>query len=130
MDDRFDDELEVELEEDVFEQEEEELLGKESDLFCKFCGKKITNYKFAIDVNGKFKHICVNPHGILFEIGCFSKAYNCNGIGQSTYEFTWFPGYAWKILVCSGCLSHLGWQYSGPDIFYGLILQNLTEEKK
>ena len=127
----FKEPTELEAEESVVVEDEEEPfeIEEEANLLCKICGNKITNYKYVIEVKGKYKHICVNPHGILFEIGCFSKVFNCHGTGVSTYEFTWFPGFAWRILLCNSCLTHLGWEYSGKDmgVFYGLILQNLIE---
>jgi hypothetical protein len=98
---------------------------------CKFCRTKITLSKYRIKVLGKFKHICANPHGILFEVGCFSDASNCIPVEKPTKEFTWFPGYAWQILVCANCLNHLGWLYtSSKSHFFGLILGNLTQEEE
>ncbi len=48
--------------------------------------------------------------------------------GPKTDEFTWFPGYAWQAVGCSGCSSMLGWRYFGKNGgFYGLILSALIE---
>ncbi len=96
---------------------------------CKFCKTKITSSRYKIKVNGKFKHLCANPHGILFEIGCFSHGTNYVPASKPTEEFTWFKGYAWQIIVCINCLNHLGWIYTlGDSSFLGLILTNLVEE--
>jgi len=98
---------------------------------CKFCKARITSWKFKIKVHGEFKHICVNPNGIVFEVGCFSEASNCIPIDNPTKEFTWFPGYAWQVILCSTCLNHLGWLYtSNNSYFVGLILTNLIEEQE
>jgi hypothetical protein len=73
------------------------------------------------------KHIFSNPHGLLFEIGCFSSAPGCLALGQKTSKFTWFPGYAWQIAVCGGCREHMGWLYAGQGTsFFGLRLDQLV----
>jgi len=48
-------------------------------------------------------------------------------ISDTTTEFTWFNGYAWRIAVCAKCRQHLGWRFESPqDYFHGLILNQLT----
>lgn len=113
------------------EAEEELDLGLSGvNYLCKFCRRKITTSSERIAVNGQHAHICANPYGLLFEVGCFAKAVGCQTTGTPTTEFTWFPGYAWAIALCAGCANHLGWHYTGkpPSEFYGLILGNLVEE--
>ncbi|MCF8085753.1 MAG: hypothetical protein K9J48_02555 [Desulfohalobiaceae bacterium] len=97
---------------------------------CKFCRRMITTSSERIVVNGQHVHICANPYGLLFEVGCFARAVGCQSTGTPTTEFTWFPGYAWSIALCSSCANHLGWYYMGrpPSEFYGLILSHLIEE--
>ena len=97
---------------------------------CKFCRRKITTSSERIAVNGQHVHICANPYGLLFEVGCFARAAGCQSTGIPTTEFTWFPGYAWSLALCAGCSNHLGWCYVGqpPSQFYGLILSHLLEE--
>ena len=97
---------------------------------CKFCRRRITSSSEQIAVNGQHAHICANPYGLLFEVGCFARAVGCQTTGNPTTEFTWFPGYAWSIALCASCANHLGWHYTGkpPSEFYGLILSHLVEE--
>ncbi len=96
---------------------------------CKFCKTKITSAKYKIKVNGKFRHVCANPHGYLFELGCFSNGKNFVPAGNPSKEFTWFPGYAWQVILCATCFAHLGWLYTtSTNSFLGLILTNLIEE--
>ena len=97
---------------------------------CKFCRRRITSASERIVVNGQHVHICANPYGLLFEVGCFARAAGCQVTGAPTTEFTWFPGYAWSIALCANCANHLGWHYTGqpPSDFYGLILSHLVEE--
>jgi hypothetical protein len=100
--------------------------GSESYLLCQQCHQIITSASEMIEVSGFYQHTFANPEGILFEIGCFRKAIGCWYIGPATEEFTWFKGLQWKVAVCSRCLIHLGWLYSGNESFHGLILDRLV----
>ncbi len=107
--------------------DEEELPEEDEELNCASCGQGITHSKHRTTVGGKFQHTCVNPAGILFEIGCFKKARGCREIGPESDEFTWFDGYVWQVTICTGCKAHLGWRFwSADDEFYGLILNRLS----
>ena len=101
--------------------------GRESYLLCQQCHKIITSISEMIEVSGCHQHTFANPEGILFEIGCFKKAWGCWYVGPATEEFTWFKGFQWKVAVCSCCLIHLGWLYvsSGNESFHGLIIDRL-----
>jgi hypothetical protein len=109
------------------EVEDEHLFEHEEELHCAECGQAITRPKFQTRIGGKFQHTCVNPAGILFEIGCFSQAAGCREIGPESDDFTWFDGYTWQVAICSSCRSHLGWRFwSSEDSFFGLILNRLA----
>jgi len=99
-------------------------------IVCRECFNEITYPGNKIVISGTHAHVFFNPHGIVFEIGCFSKAHGCLHTGAPTLEFTWFDGYAWNLALCSRCLNHLGWKYQSEsgDGFYGLILSNLVEQ--
>jgi filamentous hemagglutinin family protein len=98
-------------------------------LLCKSCLNPITSDAYGIEVNGAHSHTFMNPHGIVFNIGCFINARGCLIVGNPTTEFTWFPGYSWRHAICSNCHTHLGWHYqTGGSGFYGLILDRLTNE--
>jgi hypothetical protein len=99
-------------------------------LLCARCGNTITHQDQRIAVNGAHAHSCTNPHGLTFYIGCFRDAPGCAPLGAATTEFTWFPGYAWRITDCAKCGEHLGWLFtSSGDGFYGLIIDRLTSGK-
>jgi hypothetical protein len=102
---------------------------EEKAILCAQCRHSITSPRERIDVHGLHRHTFFNPYGIIFEIGCFRVAPGCRYAGAATEEFSWFPGYHWKIAVCNACGSHLGWLYSAPDKdgFHGLILDTLIE---
>lgn len=97
-------------------------------LLCKSCGEKICPESARSHVQGKHQHAFFNPHGLVFDIGCFRTAPGCVAIGRPSAEFTWFAGYAWRVALCSGCLTHLGWRYEGESVFFGLIMDGLTPE--
>jgi hypothetical protein len=100
---------------------------KEKRLFCAACRHPVTHQDERIPVQGAHEHRCTNPHGITYHIGCFREAPGCTAIGEATMEFTWFPGYAWRIALCANCHAHLGWHFqSQDDYFHGLIVDRLT----
>jgi len=105
-----------------------EELDKEGYLLCQRCFQIITSISEMIEVSGHHHHTFANPEGILFEIGCFKKAWGCWYMGPATGEFSWFKGFQWKVAVCSRCLTHLGWFYVSSDSgsFHGLILDRLV----
>lgn len=78
-------------------------------------------------MNGAHRHTLCNPHGLVFEIGCFTEAPGCATVGGASEFFSWFPGYAWRIAVCRGCTAHLGWAYGSGPAFWGLISDRLVE---
>ncbi len=103
-----------------------------SPLICSACGERITSVRERVEMNGNHAHTFTNPHGFTFDIGCFRSAPGCKPLGEATEAWTWFHGYAWRVAVCGGCGSHLGWGYeptpADPDSrgFFGLILDRLT----
>jgi len=99
-------------------------------LVCKLCRSVITRQELGMEVNGQHRHVFFNPHGYVFELGCFASAKNVVPTGPKTDEFTWFPGLTWQVVACAHCASQLGWRYTGGDGgFYGLILTALIEEE-
>jgi hypothetical protein len=94
---------------------------------CRFCLHGITSSVERISLSGAHRHTFANPHGIVFEIGCFRNAPGCIARGPVTSEFSWFAGYGWRLALCGGCQSHLGWRFQGGESFFGLILSHLIE---
>ncbi len=95
-------------------------------LVCRACMRVITSGGEKIEMNGSHIHGFTNPHGIFFDLGCFRTAPGCVYSRQSSYEFSWFNGYSWRIAVCKTCYTHLGWLFtSGASRFNGLILDKL-----
>lgn len=97
-------------------------------LVCRACRTVVTRPELAVEVNGSHRHVFFNPHGFVFDLGCFASARNVLPTGPRTDEFTWFAGYRWQAVVCAGCAGLLGWRYTGQGhAFFGLILPALTE---
>lgn len=96
-------------------------------LYCVSCLAPITSERLRLSVAGSHRHVFANPHGLVFELGCFSGAPGCAGISPITTDFSWFAGTAWQAAVCAACNLHLGWRYdrAGGDSFFGLLLDRL-----
>ncbi len=113
---------------------ETEEKSTEDDRFirCAQCFQPITRIGDKLSMQGMHLHTFANPHGIVFEIGCFREAMGCRYTGPPTKEFTWFSGYAWKIALCKKCMLHLGWLFlaTGKNSFYGLIIDRLVYPEK
>jgi len=115
---------------DIKEAEELQAEEKEEPFYlCRQCLNPITPKSARIVVNGAHQHTFANPHGIVFDIGCFKEAEGCGAVGSPTDEFVWFAGYMWQVALCRACLAHLGWFFTSAvdDSFFGLIMDHLIE---
>lgn len=102
-------------------------------LRCIQCRHVITRANARMEMHGQHRHVFFNPHGHVFELGCFSLAPGCGAVGPSSEEFSWFAGYAWQVAICARCGLHMGWLYRGVAMsgaFWGLILPNLVEDEE
>jgi len=114
----------------VEEETQEQMLEQEAYIRCRQCRSVIASPEDRINVQGSHQHTFANPHGIVFEIGCFSSVKGCGHVGPASNEFSWFAGYSWQVAVCFMCLTHLGWFFSSPgkESFHGLILDRLITQ--
>ncbi len=107
----------------------DDISGKGDRLLCSACGHPITNVKNKVSRNGSHEHTFANPHGIVFQIGCFAAASGCVADYKEYTDYPWFPGYSWRIELCANCWVHLGWFFrSESDQFHGLVLDKLVQE--
>jgi hypothetical protein len=100
-------------------------------LVCAGCSHVITTERARVEVAGHHRHVCTNPSGVPFDIGCFSLAPGCIPRGPFESYWTWFPGFDWQIVLCGGCMRHLGWGFRHADgsSFVGLILPRIVEAR-
>ena len=98
-------------------------------IVCRQCQQRLTRPREKIPINGSHSHTFANPSGVVFEIGCFRMVSGLSYIGPPSYEFPWFAGHSWQIVICSTCQNHLGWWFQGAGFnsFFGLILDRLQE---
>lgn len=98
-------------------------------IVCKQCQQRLSRPSERIQINGAHSHTFANPSGVVFEIGCFRMVSGLHFIGPPSYEFPWFAGHSWQIVICATCQTHLGWCFKGPGSsqFFGLILERLQE---
>ena len=101
--------------------------NKKEFLRCTECQYPITRKVDRIAINEKHQHVFANPHGYIFQIGCFAQAPGCVIASEETSFFSWFPGHSWQIALCGQCWTLLGWAFrSSESQFFGLILDKLT----
>ena len=100
--------------------------GQAGDWLCACCLNRVANEKNRFSYQGKTEFTFLNPAGIRFEIVTFSQISGCRQTGAPTLEQTWFPAHAWSFCQCDQCGAHLGWYYSGPQSFAGLIKNRLV----
>lgn len=93
----------------------------ENDWLCIWCLNRVANEKDRFLFKGKSEFTFKNPEGIKFHIITFSRARGCKQIGVPTEQYTWFAAHAWCYCICNRCKMQLGWQYTGPHEFVGLI---------
>ena len=112
------------------EEEGKEPAG-EKKLLCRSCLLVITERDEAIEFQGSHEHTFANPHGVVYRIGCFRSAVGCGYAGHPSDEFTWFPGFKWRIALCALCLTHLGWLFTKDTEggFHGLIVDRLIDSQ-
>jgi hypothetical protein len=75
---------------------------------------------------GRDEFSFTNPEGIRFEIITFLRTLGCRQTGKPILEHTWFAGHAWSFCHCAACGQHLGWYYTGPQDFAGLIRERIV----
>lgn len=98
-------------------------------LCCANCGIRITHPVSKVIMQGSHSHQFTNPAGLSFKVACFAVAENTTLEGESTLEHSWFIGYAWQVVCCQQCKTHLGWRFKGNrDAFFGFIADQLKPE--
>ena len=97
-----------------------------SDWLCAWCLNRVASEKDRFAYQGESEFAFKNPNGILFCILTFAQIIGCREAGVPTFEHSWFAGHAWSYCECSQCRGHLGWFYTGPSEFVGLIRDRIV----
>jgi hypothetical protein len=98
-----------------------ELADPGGDWLCAWCHNRIASESDRFQFEGKHEFTFENPERVRFEILTFAETRGCLQSGIPTLDHTWFPGHAWSFCQCDECGQHLGWFYTGPNDFVGLI---------
>lgn len=94
---------------------------------CGACGHALTRESERLEVDGRHQHAFVNPHAYAFTIACYRVAPGCAGSGEASMFWSWFPGHAWRIALCSACGAHVGWSFEREgSAFYGLVVDRIA----
>lgn len=106
---------------------------------CKRCKTRIASYSdiFAMAKGNVNANYC-NPAGYIHETLTVNKTVekSVSMVDRPSTDFSWFPGYAWQIAVCSKCSSHIGWKFVAvtknlkPKAFFGLSCKSLVVSPK
>lgn len=115
--------------EELGDSAETDATDKGRKLCCHLCRHPVTDQGQRITFQGEHTHTRTNPAGYSYAFGCYEHAPGCRRLGPRTDDHTWFPGYDWQIVVCGNCGEHLGWLFSGPGKFYGLIVDRIVPEQ-
>jgi hypothetical protein len=100
---------------------------------CSVCGTLIALSADLVKINGTDTHSFVNPSGIRCNFRSFVHCENVLVDERLFLEYSWFPGYGWRFLICGSCSRHLGWKYDlvnqgmQPQEFFGLLTQAVDE---
>jgi hypothetical protein len=100
---------------------------KEQRWCCVACGNYVCDDGHLIPIDGLTEHYKINPVGQAFRFRSFKQAEGCTYAGQPTAEHSWYTGYLWQFAHCGRCQTQLGWYFSGPEPFFGLINRQLKK---
>ncbi len=89
-------------------------------LRCAVCDLPVAHRHDRQGIDGPAARTFFNPSGILMAVTTFRRAHTAHD-GPATTEFTWFPGYAWRIASCPRCGVQLGWRFEGDTTFWALL---------
>ncbi|XVE97601.1 hypothetical protein REPUB_Repub03eG0033400 [Reevesia pubescens] len=114
-----------------------ELLGRLNRIRCKICQTVIARRSdmLVMSSDGPLGAY-VNAHGNVHEVMTFCKATGLALRSQPVKEYSWFPGYAWTIIKCASCETHMGWFFTAtneklkPKSFWGIRSCQVTDEMR
>lgn len=85
------------------------IIGKALDILkcyfcCKRCDNRVANYDALFAMSKQGQSLFCNPSGYVHETVTFMNIIENSSyvVDRPSTEFSWFPGYAWQILLCNG----------------------------
>lgn len=100
--------------------------GAAGEWLCSWCLNGVARDEDRFSQSGVSEFSFKNPASIWFVILTFERTIGCRQLGIPTLEHTWFPDHAWSYCVCDRCGMHLGWCYTGPNEFAGLVRDRIV----
>ena len=103
-------------------------------LRCIACEVEITSLSQLFGKDGEPPdRVFFNPAGLVMKLLTVRRATNLRLVGSPTDEFSWFPGWTWRIALCAGCGGQLGWLFEAlgdgePPSFWGLLRERLVQK--
>jgi hypothetical protein len=88
-------------------------LEQHATLDCEQCDSELADFKQVFVAQNTMSALgtYVNPNAYVHQIMTLREARNYTVLTRPTLEHTWFPHYAWAILNCDTCGTHIGWLY-------------------
>jgi cereblon len=113
----------------------ERLFIKKSSSFGCLCGSEMIMIGDLINLNSEGISCCyVNSHGYVHDLITAKAINNVKFTGHAETEYSWFPGYSWKIMNCSNCNVHVGWKFQSnklkPAKFYGISRSSIQAVRR
>lgn len=71
----------------------------------------LANIGLDIENNDSFGGIFVNSHAVVHDILLTTSA-DTIVVGEPDPNNSWFQGFGWQIVYCSGCSAHVGWRFT------------------
>ncbi|KOB66813.1 putative cereblon [Operophtera brumata] len=86
-------------------------ISRKSAVCCSGCLAELARreHVFAMSSDGVHSTY-TNPGGHMHDVVTVTRAVHVAPAGLASAEYSWFPGYAWTILMCSRCMAHVGWR--------------------
>jgi hypothetical protein len=109
--------------------------GERARWVCAACGTKITDPSAVFGPGGAPSvQVFTNPAGKVCRVMTVLRAESLLLAGPAVSEYSWFPGWAWRIALCARCGAHLGWRFEAeaggsPPLFFGLLVSALVERR-
>lgn len=98
---------------------------------CAACRTPVAHIGDEIEADGRVRHTRANPHGYVHTFVTVARCENVVTMTPPSTDFSWFDGYAWRVLACARCGTHLGWRFESvagamPPEFFGLLLNRIS----